>query len=221
MFLPLLLLLNLRLNFNGTSMRYSVVILLAFFAFANQLSAQSLPTDSAQVAKQTVLHSPLFKWSIEVPPGYDEVEPAVWDMQKGVIYDALDDSAQWIEQARTVVAFKANDYHYFEANWKNYSEERQGNFGEHCQAVNEEMYRTFAAQLPDAKIDTASSTQLVGTTEFYRFTIRIELANGITLNSQLYSHLFGDKEFSANLFFVNEDYGRLLTEAWLFSKFDK
>ncbi len=192
------------------------------------LVVAALPFSGAAQSQQDTLaiennsfYSPLFGWHIDIPPGYEEVEPAVWDLQKGLEYDALNDSdTTQVDNPRTIVALKSNEYHYLEANWKTFNADERGSFETHVHSVNQQMYDTFAAQLPEAKIDTASSTQQVSGLSFYRFVLRIELPNGIILNSQMFTRLFGTHEFAANIFYVNEEHGRLLNEAWLYSRFD-
>ncbi|WP_372773336.1 hypothetical protein [Mangrovibacterium sp.] len=160
-------------------------------------------------------YSPEFNWKIQIPPGFEEIEPAIWDLKKNAT-----DSIAPAKQPQTILVFKSNDYHYFESNWQLYNKDEQGEFKVHCQSVANQLYQTFEEQIPDAKIDTASSVQTVGSLEFQKFVFKMTLPNGIALYSYMFSHLFDNKEFSANLFYVNEEQGALLMEAWLYSKFE-
>lgn len=163
--------------------------------------------------------SPEFNWHIDIPPGFEEIEPAVWDLQKGVPDSLLTDSLE-NGYPKTILAFKSADYNYFESNWQLYDKVERGDYEEHCQSVANQLYQTFADQFPDAKIDTATSNQLVGTLEFEKFVLTMTLPNGVKLNSYMYSRLFDDKEFSANVFYVNNELGTMLLQSWLYSRFD-
>ncbi len=170
--------------------------------------------------EKSSFHSPDFNWDIDIPPGYEEIEPAVWDLQKGIPDSIAADSPGIETPPRTILAFKINDYNYFESNWQPYDVNKQGDYKSHCQSVDNQLYQTFAEQIPDAKIDTASSVQQIGKLDFQKFVLKMTLPNGVTLSSHMFSRLFDDKEFSANLFYVNDEQGSLLMEAWLYSRFE-
>jgi hypothetical protein len=174
----------------------------------------------AQASTETAtFYSPEFNWHIDIPPGFEEIEPAIWDLQKGVPDSTLTDSLA-TGYPQTILAFKSTDYNYFESNWQTYDSRLKGDYGSHCQSVANQLYQTFANQFPEAQIDTATSNQLVGTLEFEKFVLKMTLPNGVTLNSYMYSRLFDDKEFSANVFYVNNELGTMLLQSWLYSRFE-
>jgi len=194
--------------------KHLVAFFLIAFLFPSALFAQTEDN-------QNSFFSPEFNWYIEIPPGFEEIEPALWDLQKGIQDSLGTDSLALANAPHTILAFKSGDYNYFESNWQPYQMEVRGDYSDHCKSVANQLYRTFAEQIPDAKIDTASSIQIIGTLEFRKFVLKMTLPNGITLSSHMYSRLFDEKEFSANLFYVNDEQGSLLMEAWLYSRFEK
>ncbi|PTN09732.1 hypothetical protein [Mangrovibacterium marinum] len=174
----------------------------------------------AQTETETsTFYSAEFNWHIDLPPGFEQIEAAVWDLQKGVPDSLLTDSLDH-GYPKTILAFKSADYNYFESNWQHYDKLERGDYQDHCQSVANQLYQTFADQFPEAQIDTASSNQLVGTLDFEKFVLKMTLPNGVTLNSYMYSRLFGDKEFSANVFYVNNELGTMLLQSWLYSRFE-
>ena len=192
--------------------KYFVIFLIAA-AFPFVLFAQSENEDNT-------FFSPEFNWHIQIPPGFEKMDPASWDLQKGIQDSLQVDSLVLANAPKTILAFKSNDYNYFESNWQPYNSTVRGDYSDHCQAVAKQLYHTFAEQIPDAKIDTASSVQSIGALEFKKFVLKMTLPNGVTLSSHMFSRLFDDKEFSANLFYVNDEQGSLLMEAWLYCRFE-
>ena len=191
------------------------ILIVSFVLFSIvRLLAQGESTDAE-------FYSPEFKWRISIPPDFQQVDPLVWDQQKVAVDSLWNDTIEVENKTRTIVVFKSNAYNYFESNWQPYDKTERGDFNEHCRLVGEQLYRTFAGQIPDAKIDTASGSQQVNSLLFRKFVVKMSLPNGVTLNSYMYSHLFGDKEFSANLFYVNDEQGSMLMEAWLYSRFNE
>ena len=194
-------------------MKKYLLVILVTALFPCVLFAQEEVDDSG-------FFSPEFNWHIGIPPGFTKVDPESWDLQKGIQDSLQVDSLVLANAPKTILAFKSNDYNYFESNWQPYNTKVRGDYNDHCQAVSKQLYRTFAEQIPDAQIDTASSVQIIGTLEFKKFVLKMTLPNGVTLSSHMYSRLFDDKEFSANLFYTNDDQGTLLMEAWLYSRFE-
>lgn len=162
--------------------------------------------------------SPELNWTMSIPPGFKQVNANDWDALKSESEQPGADSL--IDRTNTLLVFAADRYNYFESNWQTYDEAERGDFKEHCRAVAAKLYEDFKTQIPEAQIDTAYSNQLVGTQVFEKFVLKMNLPNGAKLNSYMYSHLFSDMEFSANLFYLKEEYGTMMLEAWLNSRFE-
>lgn len=163
-------------------------------------------------------YSPEFNWTISIPPDFHEVNPNDWDALKSGTEQPGADTL--INRTNTLTVFAVNNYNYFESNWQTYDQEERGNFKEHCKAVAAKLYDTFKDQIPEAEIDTAYSTQYVGQTIFEKFALKMNLPNGAKLNAYMYSHLFGTMEFSANIFYLKDEFGTMMLDAWLNSRFD-
>jgi len=174
---------------------------------------------SQSATSATAFFNPDFKWEILIPDGFEQVEAEIWDQQRAIPDSLISDSLA-TAIPKTILAFKSNDFNYFESSFRSYDAAARGDYQLHCRSVSRQLYETFAAQFPDAEIDTASSNQLIGPLQFEKFALKMTLPNGITLNSYMYNRLFGKKDFSANLFYVNDERGRILMEAWLNSRFE-
>lgn len=192
-------------------MNYRICFFLVFVLPALRLSAQQ---DTAKAE----FYSADFDWTISIPPDFKQIDNDAWDRLKAPSGTTGNDTIT--NRTHTVAVFAANQFNYFESNWQPYNPKERGDFGEHCQAVAQELTRNFTEQLPEAKIDTASGIQQIGAMQFRRFTLKMSLPNGAVLYSYMYSRLFGEMEFSANLFYVKPDLGAMMLEAWLNSRFE-
>lgn len=173
----------------------------------------SWPLWAQQNDSNVVFTDPNFKWKIEVPQGFEQVEPEVWDLQRGAVGDST-------LHSETIVAFKANDYNYLEASWQPFDEEKQGDYRLHFLATSDQLYQTFKEHLPDAKINKASSSQLIGNVIFQKYVLTMELPNGVVIRSHMFGRLFDNREFTANIFYVTDTSGATLLKAWLDSSFE-
>lgn len=192
-------------------MNLKLIIVALVFVSGQNLFAQTARSNAEYF-------SPELNWAMSVPPGFKQVNANDWDALKSGTGQAVADSL--IDRTNTLLVFAADRYNYFESNWQTYNEEERGSFRAHCRAVAVKLYTDFKTQLPEAQIDTAYSTQLVGARVFEKFVLKMSLPNGAKLNSYMYSHLSGSMEFSANLFYLKEEYGAVMLEAWLNSRFE-
>lgn len=161
-----------------------------------------------------------FNWRITVPDGFSVIDPVEWDrMKNGAENSNIDSSGLDVSNRnKTVLVFKSSDFNYFESNWQPFDTIR-GDYRLACKAINENLYETFLAQVPDARIDTSSTTQLLSGLEFQKFVVDMELPNGYAFRAYMFSRLFGSREFSVNLFYLDGQQGTLMMDAWLHSSF--
>ena len=108
---------------------------------------------------------------------------------------------------------KNADYQPFDTEFDNYIES--------CEAVNEMLYETFRAQMPDAKIDTTRTVENIDNLEFQTIKFKIEYPNKMVMNMLMFSRLFGDKEFTVNIMYMDQLKGEQMLDSWKKSKFAK
>ena len=125
-----------------------------------------------------------------------------------------------INQAKTIFVFKNADYNYLESNYQPFDMEVDGDYLESCKNVNEILYETFRTQMPNAVIDSSSNLETISSLDFHTFKMKIDLPNGITMHSFMYSRLFDKKEFSVNIMYVDDKQGQKMVSAWTNSKFE-
>ena len=167
------------------------------------------------------LHNKDFNWTITIPEEFASVSPGDWAKLQNRGAEAIENTyGEKVEnQATTIFVFKSGDYNYLESNYQSFDPAQDGDYRESCKGVNEIVYETFKSQIPAAKIDSASSVERIGGLDFHTFKIVLDLPNGTKIHSYMYNRLFGKRDFSLNITYVDENAGGKMREAWFGSKF--
>lgn len=176
---------------------------------------------SQQQSKPQTLHDAEFNWTITIPEGFESVPAEEWEKMQNKGAQAVQNTyGEKVENLSTVIfVFRKGQFNYFEANYQPFDPAIDGDYHASCKGVNEILYETFRTQLPNASLDSVSSVQSVSGLEFQKFDITIDLPNGVKLKSQMYSRLIGDKDFSVNIMYADEEPGEKMTTAWRSSVF--
>lgn len=194
-------------------MRFSIFSILVFLMVSC--------TDSATETKDEVIHTEHFNWTMNIPDGFEMESEEEWEklQQKGteVIEEAFDQEIEG--SVKTIVVFKHDESNYFDANYQPFDTALDGSYLKSCNDVNQVIFETFLAQMPDVQIDSSSTTVIIDNLEFQKFNIIVQLPNNSSLTTHMYSRLFEDTELAINIMYQDEEYGQLMTEAWLNSSF--
>jgi len=163
-----------------------------------------------------------FKWTIVIPADFQNVSAADWAKMKDKGAEAIENTygEEIVDATTTLFVFKNADFNYLEANAQPYDVNEDGNYLDNCKNVNEIIYETFRTQLAGASIDSLTSVTEISGLEFQTFTMKLDLPNGITMHSSMYSRLFDDQEFSVNIMYVDEAQGEKMNTAWARSIFE-
>lgn len=122
-------------------------------------------------------------------------------------------------KAKTIFVFKSDQFNYFESNYQPFDTITDGSYLESFRNVNSLLYGTFEAQMPNVKLDSSSSQEIIDGKAFQTFKVRIAFPNKMVMDFLMYSRLFEDKEFTVNIMTVDNDKQRVLLNAWKNSKF--
>lgn len=163
-----------------------------------------------------------FNWEIYIPKGFDTVSAAEWQrlQQKGM--EALEKTTETdIENhSQTIFVFKSGQQNnYFEANWQHFDPAKDGDYAENCQSVYKILHQTFVQQMPDVTIDTSYTIETISGLKFHRFRTEIHLNDQVSLVSVMYNHLFGKRDFTVNIMYMDLQAGVAMLHAWKSSKF--
>lgn len=183
----------------------------------------TLQSCNGQTTAKKEIYNKDFNWKIRIPENFENVSAEDWTKMQNKGADAIEKTfeGEIINQSKTIFVFKSDQLNYFESNYQPFDVSIDGNYLESCKNVNEVLIETFKSQMPNAKIDTITTVEKIDNLEFQVFKMKIEYPNKMILNLLMYSRLFGKKEFTVNIMYVDNKKGQLMTEAWKNSKFLK
>ena len=160
---------------------------------------------------------------VTIPEGFEMVPDSLWiGMQnKGAAAVEKTYDTKVENHARTIFVFNSDQFDYFESNWQPFDSATDGNYQATYKKVDDILYGTFRAQMPNVKIDTTFGAETIGGLELYVFNIAIHINEQANLHLIMYSRLFGKKEFTVNIMFLDEKKGKAMMGAWKASTFGK
>lgn len=163
------------------------------------------------------------KWKIIIPEGTTAVSNEEWNKLEEKGAAALEQTVgEKIENSSTTIfVVKYDETNYFEANHQPYDSVADPDYPVYFRSANEVLYATFKEQMPNDIIDTATTEELIDGLLFQKFRIKITMANNVVLKIIMYSRPFGNKEFTINMMFIDEDRGFRMMSAWKKSTFEK
>jgi hypothetical protein len=163
-----------------------------------------------------------FNWTITVPENFESVSSEDWAKVQNRGSDAIEKTygKEIVNYSKTIFVFKSNQMNYFESNYQPFDPETDGDFLKICKAVNNMLYGTFKAQMPGVKIDTTSTVEKIDGLEFQRFTVKALYQNGMTMTMLMFNRLFGKREFTVNIMYVDKSKGDQMLDSWRKSKFN-
>lgn len=164
-----------------------------------------------------------FNWTIIIPENFEIVPSEEWMKMQNKGADAIEKSYETkVENnAKTIFAFKSDQFNYFESNYQPFDTIENGNYDESCRDVNKILYGTFESQMPNAKLDSISSKEIINGLTFNKFKTTIYFPNKMIMECLMYSRLFGKREFTVNIMTVDTTKQKVLLDAWTNSKFKK
>ena len=157
-----------------------------------------------------------FNWTIKIPAGFEALAKSDVEKMKNRGMDALEKTvgAEITDYSTLIFSFRSNIFDYFEANYQHFDTKVDGNYEETSRLLGDVIYETFRTQMPDAKIDTARSVEMIDNLEFLKFHMKIVLSPKATLNMLMYDKLFENKFLTLNIMYIDEEKGEQLISAW-------
>jgi hypothetical protein len=164
-----------------------------------------------------------FNWKITIPENFENVSADQWIKMQGKGADAIEKTynAKVENKAKIIFVFKSDQLNYLESNYQPFDTTQDGNYLESCKNVNNILYETFITQMPDIKIDTITSVEIIDGLRFQTFKMKVTYPNKMVMNVLMFSRLVDKKEFSVNIMYVDKAKGELMLMAWKNSKFAK
>ena len=162
-----------------------------------------------------------FNWRIQIPEGFESVPAEQWAKMQNRGADAIERTydAEVENKAKTIFVFKSDQFNYFESNYQPFDSKTDGDYFENFRDVNNLLYGTFEAQMPNAKLDSTSCQETIDGKRFQTFKVTISFPNKMVMEFLMYSRLFKNREFTVNIMTVDKEKQKVLLHAWRNSKF--
>lgn len=162
-----------------------------------------------------------FNWKIVIPAGYDSVSAADWNKMQNKGADAIQKTydVKVDTKPKTIFVFKSDQFNYFESNYQPFDSSEVKTYMESYRAVNNMLYGTFKAQMPDSKLDSSSSEETIDGRLFHTFKVAVAFPNKMVMEIWMFSRLFGNKEFTVDIMTVDKNKQKALLDAWRNSTF--
>jgi hypothetical protein len=186
------------------------------------LALVAISTSKAQdTTKIKQFYSKDFNWTITIPPNFDTVSIADWNRFKNKGAEAVEKTydQKITDKTITIFVFRSGMANYFEANYQPFDAKKDGNYKWLNKNVDAVLYHTLATQIPGSVIDSATTITAVGKVSFDAFILRATLPNGVVFSIYSFSRLFGKRDFTVNIMFINNDKGNVMLDAWKKSVF--
>ena len=141
------------------------------------------------------IYNKTFNWTIAIPENFDTVSIAEWSKMQNRGAKAIENTydTKVENNAKTIFVFRSDQFNYFESNYQPFDTLQDGDYLETSNQVNQMLYGTFEAQMPNAKFDSASSTEAISGLTFQKFTVSITFPNNMVMEYLMYHRLFGKK----------------------------
>ncbi len=192
-------------------------------AFVVLLLLQTVFCRGQSAADGQEFHSKEFDWTISIPNGFvkmaDSTQAKMQQKGTDLIEKAYDMKVD--NQAKTMCAFRSDPFHYFEANYQPFDVAKDGDYETTFKGVSDILYGTFVANMPKTRLDSSFGREIVAGKEFHVFHVTIYITPQVTMHMLMYSRLFGKREFTVTILYVDEAKGKALLEAWRQSHFGK
>lgn len=190
---------------------YKIIILFLLLVFLNCKSKSNL-----QALKVNE-----FNWTVTIPENFKPMskEQLHKIMSKGI--DAVESSVghEVENQPKTIFTYQNGKLNSFAANWNPFDVKVNKEYFKASSKMKKILYQIIEARMPQVKFDSVSSIQKISGLQFHRFDILMNFPNGIKMTNISFSRLFGEKELTVNMSFVDGKIGQTMLDTFLNSKF--
>ena len=175
----------------------------------------SIQTICSQTSDKKVFFNKEFNWTISIPENFENVNAEEWAKFQNKGSKAFENTygKKVVNLTKILFVIKSGKFNYFESIYQPYNTAIDGDFIKSFKNVNEIICETFKNQMPGIKIEKNYSTEIIDHIVFQKYTTTIEYPNKLILKAIMYAHLFGKKDFTVNIMYVDDDKGEQMLAA--------
>lgn len=162
-----------------------------------------------------------FNWKLKIPKFLISENKDEWEKAQDRGKKGIEDTynVELKNKAKTLFIFKSKDQSFFEATSEKFNPEMASDYIATCKRMNDIFYNSITTQVPNAKVDTLQTVEIIDNIQFQTLTSKMSFPNGLTKNAIMFRSLFNDTELTVSVMFSNEQTGRLIIEAFKKSNF--
>jgi len=109
-----------------------------------------------------------------------------------------------ISQTKTLISATKNTYNYFNSTITPFDTKKDGNYIEANQGVKDMVYNTFSVKMPDAKIDSSTTSITIDGLTFDKFKITITVNDKVLFNMILLTKFYKGFDFGISYLYLDE-----------------
>jgi hypothetical protein len=146
-------------------------------------------------------------WTLVLPADFkvvDSAENAVMaERAKRIIEEANDIKPDFF-QTRILISATKNTNNYFSSTIEFFNAEKDGEFDISNQITKDILYKSFSRRIPDAKIDSISTSENVAGLSFEKFHLTITIKDKILFNLCILSKYYQGYDFSITYQYMDD-----------------
>ena len=176
---------------------------------------------SAQDYRQ--FYSKEFNWRLNIPDGFEslsEQKNAEFSSKGKKVLENVT-GQEITDNSKQIFLYNKHKINYILSNWQDFDETKDGKYLTSVKFVNEAIFKSFQHEIPQANIDSVSSSEVISNIVFHVFHITIPLPNSqAKMNMYMFSHLFDKRDFNVYIVFLDEETGKELLKNLRASTFE-
>ncbi|MDB5200671.1 MAG: hypothetical protein JWQ27_80 [Ferruginibacter sp.] len=110
-----------------------------------------------------------------------------------------------ISDTKTLISATKNTYNYFNATLTPFNPATDGDFRKVEKTVRDLMYKTIVQRMPDATIDSSTTTILLDGLAFAKFGITVSIKDKFTIHMLLLTKLYRGYDFGISYLYLDEE----------------
>ncbi len=163
-------------------------------------------------------------WTMTLPPDFELIDSVGNEKMKDRGKEAMEQSNDVtidMSQTKTLISALKNKYNYFNSTITPYDVKKDGSYEEANRSVKDILYKTFADKMPDASIDSSSTTTIIDGISFEKFRIVLKVGDKLLFNMILLSKLYRNFDFGISYLYLDETTKQEMENILSTSKFRK
>lgn len=162
-----------------------------------------------------------FNWKITVPEGFEYMSEKEVQATRNKGLNLLEEKlGEEIEDITKVIFWIQNgELNGLEANFQPFDIQEDGDYKESNDYINKFSVEALTSKYPQIQVDSLTSFEKIDDLNFQKFYAKFTYPNGMIFYTHSYSHLFGNKDFTVSITYLDEKIGEKMLESFRKSKF--